>query len=70
MARDATSGSFDFTLRLAALGAAQDDRGYARFGKWASQLPKMPKLPNIAEIGRCQNHYGTIALVASPCGTI
>jgi hypothetical protein len=70
MAKDAMSGSFDFTLRLAALGVAQDDRGSARFGKWASQLPEMPKLPNIAEIGRCQNQYRTIALVASRCGTI
>jgi len=34
MAKDAMSGSFDFTLRLAALGAAQDDMGYAKFSKW------------------------------------
>jgi hypothetical protein len=40
-----------------------DERG-------SGTLPEMPKLPNIAEIGRCQNHYRTIALVASPCGTI
>jgi hypothetical protein len=34
MARDAMSGSFDFTLRLAVLGVAQDDKGYVKFNKW------------------------------------
>jgi len=33
---------------------AEEDRviGTARFGNWASQLPEMPKLPNIAESGK------------------